>query len=119
MLKKVRQEWLQYYRDQGDETKLPVKRLTILDCYLGCSQNYEGDQFTAFVEDMPSRFATPTDTNLLTWWVNVGPPQLRQMAFDLLPVPCTSCEIKRVFSSAKRLITPQARPMTDKTIEIR
>ena len=41
------------------------------------------------------------------------------MAFDLLSVPCTSCEIKRVFSSAKRLITPQASSMTDKTIEIR
>jgi len=44
--------------------------------------------------------------------------QLRQMAFDLLLVPNTSCEIERLFSSAKELITPNRNSLSEETIEI-
>src|ERR1700761_2637959 len=39
------------------------------------------------------------------------------MAYDLLSVPYTSCEIERVFSSAKKMVTPERSSLGDDTIE--
>jgi hypothetical protein len=45
-------------------------------------------------------------------------PQLRQLAFDTLSIPAMSAEIERVFSSAKKLLTPERNQMDDDTIEV-
>jgi hypothetical protein len=40
-----------------------------------------------------------------------------QWAFDTLSCPATSCECERVFSSTKKLITPERNKLQDDTIE--
>jgi hypothetical protein len=40
------------------------------------------------------------------------------MALDLLSIPVMSVEVKRVFSLAKRLVTPDRNRLTDETIEM-
>jgi hypothetical protein len=43
---------------------------------------------------------------------------LRQMALDLLSIPAMSAEVKRVFSSSRRLITIDRNRLQDDTIEV-
>jgi hAT family C-terminal dimerisation region len=57
------------------------------------------------------------DFNPITWWSTAPYPSLRQWAFDTLSCPATSCEWERVFSSAKKLITPVRNKLEDTTIE--
>jgi hAT family C-terminal dimerisation region len=42
---------------------------------------------------------------------------MRQWAFDTLSYPATSYECERVFSSAKKLITPERNSLTDNIIK--
>jgi hypothetical protein len=42
---------------------------------------------------------------------------VRQQALDVLSIPAMSAEIERVFSDAKRLITPDRNRLLDSTIE--
>lgn len=47
-----------------------------------------------------------TPDNLFEWWNGQSHvPSVRQMAFDLLSIPATSCECERVFSGAKKTIS--------------
>jgi hypothetical protein len=117
MRKAIRQEWLTKYRHLAIEDERPVKRPTILDRHLNRVSTTDGDQFDTYVEGMPVTFRSPTATTLLGWWEKIGPPQLRQMAYDLLSIPCTSCEIERAFSSAKKMVTPERSCLGDDTIE--
>lgn len=39
------------------------------------------------------------------------------MAYDLLSIPCTSCECERAFSSAKRTMTFDRMSLKEKTVE--
>lgn len=59
------------------------------------------------------------DANAVAWWNNPANPwkDLRKLAFDLLSIPAVSAEVERVFSSAKRLITPDRNRLNDETIE--
>jgi hypothetical protein len=47
------------------------------------------------------------DFNPLTWSSTAAYPSMRQWAFDTLSCPAISCECERVFSSTKKLITPE------------
>jgi hypothetical protein len=43
---------------------------------------------------------------------------LRQIALDHISIPAMSAEVERVFSSTKRLITPDRNRLSDEAIEI-
>jgi hAT family C-terminal dimerisation region len=57
------------------------------------------------------------DFNPITWWSTAAYPSMRQWAFDTLSCPATSCECERVFSSTKKLITPERNKLRDDIIE--
>ena len=55
--------------------------------------------------------------NPIAWWAQELLPSIRQWAFDTLSCPAISCECERVFSSAKKLITPERNALGDDLIE--
>jgi hypothetical protein len=79
-----------------------------------------GDEFTRYC---PKGAGTATigvkTTNPIHWWDVLGQhlPCIRQWAFDTLACPATSYECERVFSSVKRLISPDRNALGDDLIE--
>jgi hypothetical protein len=55
----------------------------------------------------------------LEWWRQhqTSLPKLARMAFDILSIPATSCEVERVFSQSKLTISTQRCRLMDQTIE--
>src|SRR5438045_1813153 len=56
----------------------------------------------------------------LAWWLKVGRstyPTLFKIAFDFLSIPCTSCNCKRAFSTAKRTVTVDRNSLCSATFE--
>jgi hAT family C-terminal dimerisation region len=55
----------------------------------------------------------------IKWWDVLGQqfPSIRQWAFDTLACLATSCKCERVFSSTKRLITPDRNSLGDELVE--
>ena len=110
MVKRVKTEWEKNYRDDCSEAP-PAKRPSLLDRQIGRERPSiagKSDQFDTYTETLPVRLVYDDDKHILDWWRKEGPTQLRQMALDLLAIPATSCDVERVFSSTKRLITPSA-----------
>jgi hypothetical protein len=56
----------------------------------------------------------------LEWWRRhqTSLPKLARMAFDILSIPATSCEVERVFSQSKLTISTQRSRLMDETIEL-
>jgi len=56
----------------------------------------------------------------LEWWRQhqSALPRLSKMAFDVLSIPATSCEIERVFSQSKLVISSQRTRLLDDTVEL-
>jgi hypothetical protein len=56
----------------------------------------------------------------LEWWRQhqTSLPKLARMAFDILSIPATSCEVERVFSQSKLTISTQRHRLMDETIEL-
>ena len=79
-----------------------------------------GNEFTQYIMGTDGE-GTATelieDFNPITWWSTAAYPSMRQWAFDTLSCPATSCECERVFSSTKKLITPERNKLQDDTIE--
>ena len=58
--------------------------------------------------------------NPIQWWDDEKSdfPTLHLWAFDTLAIPAMSAECERVFSSAKKLITPERNRMHEQIIEV-
>ena len=78
-----------------------------------------GDLFDSYINAATSDPTSDTHEGLITWWMNEKNPWrgLRQMALDLLSIPAMSAEVERVFSSAKRLLTPDRNRMNEDSIK--
>jgi hypothetical protein len=79
-----------------------------------------GDEFSRYCPRGSGTATTGSNTlNPIAWWDALGRqfPSIRQWAIDNLACPATSCECKRAFSSAKRLITPDRNVLDDDLIE--
>lgn len=122
MLGRVRKEWTQYYKNQlppPTTTTSPERKPSAFDRMLGRQPHTErGDPFNAYVQQGQIRGYNDTN-HILKWWDEEGHPALIPMAFDLLSIPATSCDLERVFSSAKQLIQSRMSNISDNTIEIR
>ena|SRR2546421_11664476 len=59
------------------------------------------------------------DFNPLTWWNDskTAFPTLYQDALDVLSIPATSAECESLFSSAKKMITPERKRLQDDILE--
>jgi hypothetical protein len=57
--------------------------------------------------------------NLINWWNDCKSafPSLHLYAFDTLVIPAMSAECERVFSSTKKLITPERNRLAEDIIE--
>jgi hypothetical protein len=86
----------------------------------GGKEEVSTDVFTSYIKGGQSDFAGDEDIDLLGWWMKPKNKwrQLRQIFLDLLSIPAMSVEVERVFSSAKRLVTPDRNRLTDETIEM-
>jgi hypothetical protein len=73
------------------------------------------DEFELYCRQAP----TAGDPNLIDWWWNNRGsfPTLYQAALDKLAIPAMSVECERVFSSAKKMITPARNRLGDDIIE--
>jgi hypothetical protein len=75
------------------------------------------NEFELYCEQTPTMAKGGCD--LIQWWWNNQNnfPTLSQMALDLLAIPAMSAECERVFSSAKKLITPARNGLQEDIIE--
>lgn len=117
MLKAVHDYYLKNYhsKPQNSQSKQTKPVPSPIDVQLGlASYTEEGvDQYTAYIEGAPFQYKL----DILNWWATAGPPELRQMAFDLLSIPAMSAEVERTFSSAKRLLTPDRNALSVESLE--
>jgi hypothetical protein len=87
-------------------------------------ETLDSDEFARYrtpgaVKATSTATAATKTFNPLHLWEILGQdlPSIRQWAFDTFACPATSCECERVFSSAKRLITPDRNSLGDELIE--
>jgi len=85
---------------------------------MGLPKDNEVDEFTRYNQDI-----TPVGNlntfNPIKWWDDAKTdfPTLHLWAFDTLAIPAMSAECERVFSSAKKLITPERHRLHEQIIE--
>lgn len=121
MLKAIQEYYNKNYSGQVEVEERPAKKPSLMDIHLGRveSTSYTSP-FDIYVYGAQTRLIAPLELNLLSWWTTTGPPQLRQMALDLLSIPATSCAVERVFSSAGHLLSDtRTNRMSYTTIEAR
>lgn len=123
MLERVRREWVNNYKPAQDKSIMPPPaKPSMRDRQLGRIPALDkGDQFNTYVLSSPSELAYSDEEHVLAFWDHdkCQFPQLKQMAFDLLSIPATSCSCERIFSSTKKMISPMMGGMKDDTIELR
>ena len=120
MIASIKKRWEQEYRGQGPvEPEQSIRQDDFLDRYFKKPRLVaSGDEFTSFINAAPVEFANESDEDLIAWWMRPNNKALRQMALDLISITAMSAEVERVFSSAKRLVTPDRNRLNDETIEI-
>lgn len=124
MIETVHSYYLEFYANQipvPDKTKTIAYRPTPREMMLGMhttmsesQQQTQGDAFFVYINKPPER----DEVDVLNWWLQYGPIELRQMALDILSIPAMSAEVERVFSSAKRLLTPDRNALNIESLEI-
>jgi hypothetical protein len=80
----------------------------------------EDNEFTSYVNCKPKKLKeTDITFNLIDWWISKKTtyPTLYQYALDTLSCPAMSTECERVFSSAKKLLTPERNQLSEDIIE--
>ena len=103
----------------------PAEQLQNLDdsflCDLMGLQNTqaEKDEFERYSRNSPTVILDPKTFNPVTWWNNQKEtfPSLHLYAFDTLAIPAMSAECERVFSSTKKLLTPERSRLAPDIIE--
>jgi hypothetical protein len=102
------EHWKQDYLGKKPlPTTIPRKR-TLLEAFLHWDPTQQsGDEFQQWIAT-PAIADTAQCSNLLRWHFNDQDsyPTLYQLAPDTLTIPAMSTECERVFSSAKKLLTP-------------
>ena len=120
MITNIKKVWEEEYRGQiPSMPEQPQEEEDILDRhYKKPRLAASADPFTTFITGSKVEFAKGNDAGLITWWMRPENEALRQMALDLISIPAMSVEVERLFSSAKRLITPDRNRLNDETIEM-
>jgi hypothetical protein len=115
MLTNCRRVWEESYQD-------PLIQPTAaeqddLDEFMYKSKPLPGDEFERYIEGVPVVLVQTKELDLVAWWAECKFPTLRQQAFDTLSIPAMSAECERVFSSVKKLISPERSSLGDDMIE--
>jgi hAT family C-terminal dimerisation region len=87
---------------------------------MGISDDNERDKFRKYAYTDPTAVVNLKTFNLINWWNNTRFqfPSLHLWAFDTLAIPVISAEYERVFSSVKKLITPERSRLHAEIIEV-
>jgi hypothetical protein len=91
-----------------------------MEAFLLGTQKLSGsDEFHDYLRNSPYKVANLKTYNPITWWNDAAEdyPTLHRYALDTLAIPATSAECERIFSSAKKLITPERNRLSDDIIE--
>jgi hypothetical protein len=117
MISHIRDRWEGNYRDLETAPALEERPQSTLDAFIYRKPALPGDEFDQYIKGNVVTLAHSSDFSLATWWRDCKYRTIRQYAFDIISTPATSSECERVFSSAKRLITPSRNKMNDDLIE--
>jgi hypothetical protein len=81
--------------------------------------NIETDEFENYAYSEPTVIPDPKTFNPIAWWNDAKAiyPSLHLYAFDTLAIPVMSAECERVFSSTKKLVTPERNRLAEEIIE--
>ena len=108
------------YNNQGS----PAPRQTIQTRpnYLIDEDFYDKPEDPLLKDELLEYFSMPLlpVEDPLEWWRRhqTSLPKLAKMAFDILSIPATSCEVERVFSQSKLTISTQRCRLMDQTVEV-
>lgn len=121
MKETVRQTWRkEYYTHLDGKDKTPEREQHPMEAFLLGTQNLSGsDEFHNYVLRSPQKVTDLRTYNPITWWNDAAEeyPTLHRYALDTLAIPATSAECERIFSSAKKLVTPERNRLSDDIIE--
>jgi hypothetical protein len=86
---------------------------------MGLEVSTNGDEFQKYAHGNPTSIDEPKRFNPVNWWNERKASflSLHLYAFDTLAIPATLTKCERVFSSAKKLITPERNRLTEEIIE--
>ncbi|KAK7178178.1 transposase-like protein [Paraphaeosphaeria sporulosa] len=111
--RRLRTIWVDDHLLTGKKAHKRQKRTSQLDEY-----------FDSLYDDKLAASASPDLSQLLgdphRWWTDVGQkryPVVYKMAIDHFPVPVTSCDCERCFSSAERTITCDRNLLSPSVVE--
>lgn len=120
MIKTVHEYWLEFYATrQGTSdkpatlTRDPTPREIMLGRGTSSMKRLYDDPFINYIHQEPEG----NEVDVFNWWLQYGPAELRQMALDILSIPAMSAEVERVFSSTKKLLTPDRNALTTESLE--
>lgn len=120
IIKTVHQYWQDHHASrQGTSDKLiPIREPTPREIMLGRGilsiQKTHDDPFMIYIH----RASEQSEAGVLNWWLQYGPIELQQMALDILSIPAMSAEIERLFSSTKKLLTPDRNALSTESLEM-
>ena len=86
---------------------------------MGLPSDTDEDEFQKYAYRDPTPIEDPKTFNPIAWWddAKTAFPSLYLYAWDTLAIPAMSAECERVFSSTKKLITPERNRLTEDIIE--
>jgi len=122
MVATCREVWRQEYSHLAKQQEQEQQQLTGFDAWRARAKQplVHSDEFTQYIKGHDGEGAPTPATEAfspITWWAYSSLPSMRQWALDTLSCPATSCECERLFSSTKKLITPERNSLGDDLIE--
>jgi hAT family C-terminal dimerisation region len=126
MLTNVKKQWQDKYTsslisneevNESNSRKARTHEPDFLDRYLTSTFHVEQglDEFDAYIRDLPVKM--PQKEGVFPWVKEECPKAMQQYLLDLLSIPAMSAEIERIFSSTKRLVTPDRNRLGSDTLE--
>jgi hypothetical protein len=114
--------WKEHYLPLKAKEDTVVKELNPFELHLlgqGEDGSIQKDDFRGYARGDPDKITSLESYNPIHWWRDQRwlYPTISLWALDTLSIPAMSAECERVFSSAKKLITPERNALADDTIE--
>jgi hypothetical protein len=115
--------WYDNYLPLKPKEDVQVKRLTSFELHLLRRQDSDSsiskDDFWGYTKGDPLKMTSLEIHNPIIWWRDYSwlYSTLSLWAFNILIIPVISSKCERVFSSAKKLLTPERNALADDIIE--
>jgi hypothetical protein len=121
MIDEIRTIWQEQYLPRKQLNMQLKAQQSIFDTFLfapDTSVNRK-TEFEVYITQDPDEVQRIDEINPVQWWVSkkLNFPTLRLLAFDILSIPAMSAECERVFSSAKKMITPDRNGLNSDIVE--